>query len=53
MISFWRLAVFLWIPLRDDADPELRREFEDSDFADLAAKLPFLGFTPYFYEILF
>jgi hypothetical protein len=35
--SLWRLADFLWIPLKDDADPELRREFEDSDFADLAA----------------
>lgn len=49
-ISFWRLAVFLWIPLSDVADPEFRREFEDSDFADLAARLFLFGFTPSFYE---
>jgi hypothetical protein len=47
------LAVFLWIPLNDVADPEFLREFEDSDFADLAARLFFFGFTPSFYESCF
>jgi hypothetical protein len=34
-ISFYTFADFLWIPLKDVADPEFRREVDDSDFTDL------------------
>jgi len=52
-ISFWSNAVFLWIPLKVDSDPEFFREVEDSDLADLAVILFRLGFTLSFFEKCF
>jgi hypothetical protein len=41
---------FKWMPLEEDADAELRREFEEPEFMDLDVKLFFFGLVASFGE---
>ena len=51
LISSYNLADFLWIPLREVAEPEFLRELEDSDLVDFVIPPFFFGFTASFCEM--